>query len=400
MNQIVSTASDLSLSGEVAADNPPVTGLARLLLVEDDEIQRTSIASQLRCSGHEVVACDSSEQALEWLSRDSFDLIVTDLRLPGDSGIELVRRVRAIDPSQCVIVITVFADTRSVVEAMRAGAVDFLAKPFAAAELTASVDRALGYRSIIRSNESLRLQLEERFQQLQEINEQLNEFAGRVAHDLRSPVRATRLWIEFAREAIDQNDADGARKFMDSALRSIGSGTNIIDGLLALSKSSLLDLKPEQFSLEPLIRSTVESCRLEFRPREFDVNVEVVGTVCADAVLIGIAVGNLIHNAFKYSSSREHPRIHIVAGRFPAGHWSVAVSDNGIGIEPAQQDRLFKPFSRLDAAREFSGEGIGLTTVRRVMDKHHGQVTIASVPGEGTTVTLTVPISTGTEASG
>ena len=119
----------------------------------------------------------------------------------------------------------------------------------------------------------------------------------------------------------------------------------------------------------------------------------------ADVVLIGIAVSNLIHNAFKYSSSREHPRIRIVAGRFPPGHWSISVSDNGIGIEPAQQDRLFKPFSRLDAAREFSGEGIGLTTVKRVLDKHHGQVVIASVPGEGTTVTLSVPIPTGTEGT-
>lgn len=366
---------------------------ARILIVEDDDVQREAIRAVLESAGHEVVDSNSCEQALEHVKGGKFDLMVTDIRLPGQSGIELVRLVRAVDPSLCAIAVTLYADIDAAVHAMREGAIDFVAKPFHPSELLAAVSRALGYHAIKKRNELLRIQLEDRFLLLQETNEQLNEFAGRVAHDLRSPVRSTRLWLEFAKEAIDSGDTAEAKKYIDSALRSIGSGSNIIDGLLALSKSSLLELKRERFSLRPMLDTLVASFKVEFRHRLFDVDIQLTGAVTADVVLIGIAVSNLVHNAFKYSSSQEDPHIEILAGPAPAGGYSISVRDNGIGIEHSQKDRLFKPFERLDAAKEFSGEGIGLTTVKKVVDKHGGTVTIESATGMGTTVTICLPAS-------
>ncbi len=366
---------------------------ARILIVEDDDVQREAIRGLLENAGHEIVDSNTCEQGLEQVKGSEFDLVVTDLRLPGDSGIELVRLIRAVDPSLSAIVVTLYASIDAAVHAMREGAIDFVSKPFHPNELLAAVNRALGYRAIRKRNELLRAQLEDRFLLLQETNEQLNEFAGRVAHDLRSPVRSTRLWLEFAKEAMDCGDTLEAKKYIESALRSIGSGSNIIDGLLALSKSSLLELKRERFSLRPMLDTLVASFKVEFRPRMFDVDIQLTGAMTADMVLIGIAVSNLVHNAFKYSSSQEDPRIEILAGPTAAGEYSISVRDNGIGIEHSQKDRLFKPFERLDAAREFSGEGIGLTTVKKVVDKHGGTVTIESASGRGTTVTICLPAS-------
>ena len=366
---------------------------ARILMVEDDDIQREAIRGLLEKAGHAVVASDTCERALEQFKVGAFDLLVTDLRLPGESGIELVRRIRAVDPSVRAIIVTLYADIDTAVHAMREGAIDFVSKPFHPCELVAAVNRALAFHVIEKKNELLRHQLEDRFLLLQETNEQLNEFAGRVAHDLRSPVRSTRLWLEFAKEAMDGGDTAEAKKYIDSALRSIGSGSNIIDGLLALSKSSLLELKRERFSLRPMLDTLVASFKVEFRPRQFDVDIRLTGAMNADVVLIGIALSNLVHNAFKYSSSQEDPHIEILAGPTPAGEYSISVRDNGIGIEYSQKDRLFRPFERLDAAKEFSGEGIGLTTVKKVVDKHDGTVTIESASGRGTTVTICLPAS-------
>ena len=114
-------------------------------------------------------------------------------------------------------------------------------------------------------------------------------------------------------------------------------------------------------------------------------------TVLADPVLVGIAISNVVHNAFKYASTQTEPVIDIVAEPNKAGHYMVTVRDNGVGIPEDLMGRLFVPFERLSASLAFAGEGIGLTTVKQVMEKHGGSVTLRPAPLAGTIVDLCFP---------
>lgn len=365
--------------------------MGRVLLVEDDEVQREGMAQWLRDNGLVVDDCSTVEEAVGKYRDNEFDIVVTDLRLHASSGLDLIRQIREIDPFASAVVVTQFADMATATAALRGGAVDFVAKPLMPDELRAAVQRAMGYRALSRMNEQLQLALQAQNLQLQQTNELLQEFAGRVAHDLRAPVRSSRLWAQFAADALVRGNVLEAGEFLNSTIKSISAGTSVIDRLLAFSKSAACQLKLEEFSLNTEVDSIVEACLLEFRNQAFDVSTEVKGTVKGDAVLLGIAMNNLIHNAFKYSSQQSAPRVNIVAGPIGQGY-RITVQDNGIGIDPQQKDQLFQPFVRLQSAGHFSGEGLGLTTVRKIIERHGGTVCLDSTLGCGTTAIIELPV--------
>ncbi|AOF86433.1 response regulator [Hydrogenophaga sp. RAC07] len=365
--------------------------MGRVLLVEDDEVQREGMAQWLRDDGLVVDECSTVEQAVARYQGQEFDVVVTDLRLEGSSGLELIRQIRKMDDCASAVVVTQFADMAAATAALRGGAVDFVAKPLMPDELRVAVQRAMGYRALSKKNEQLQLALKTQNVQLQQTNELLQAFAGRVAHDLRAPVRSSRLWAQFAAEALQSGEVEQVGQYLNSTIKSLSTGTAIIDGLLAFSKSDSLQLQLEEFSLSDEVETIVESCRLEFRDRAFDVSTKVEGTVTGDPVLLGIAITNLIHNAFKYSSQQNAPRVNIVAG--PIGlTYRITVQDNGIGIDPSQTGQLFDPFVRLETARQFSGEGLGLTTVKKIIERHGGTVCLESSVGNGATAIIDLPV--------
>lgn len=366
--------------------------VGRVLLVEDDDVQRAGMAQWLRDDGLLVDECSTVEQAVARYQGQEFDVVVTDLRLDGGSGLDLIRQIRETDDCASAVVVTQYADMAAAVATLREGATDFLAKPFQADELRASVHRALGCRAISKSRDQQRLTLQVQNLQLQQSNEQLQIFAGRVAHDLRAPVRSTRLWAQFAAEALEAGDVGNAGQYLSSTIKSIGTGTAIIDSLLALSKSDVLQLSLEEFSPSTAVETIVESCRMEFGDRTFNVTTEIEGTVMGDPVLLGVALTNLIHNAFKYSSKQSAPQIQIGGG--PSGQgYRFTIQDNGIGVDPQQKDRLFRPFVRLQSAGHFSGEGLGLTTVKKIIERHGGAVWLDSTLGNGTIAIIDLPVA-------
>lgn len=123
---------------------PEAGGEVRILVVDDDAGQRSLLETFLRAQGFRTQAADSGAAALALLDRESFSLIVSDVRMPGISGIETLRRVRERQPGLPVLLVTAFADIRTAVAAMRDGAVNYLAKPIDLDELMTSVRRALG----------------------------------------------------------------------------------------------------------------------------------------------------------------------------------------------------------------------------------------------------------------
>jgi len=136
---------------------------ARILVVDDELSMREFLGILFEKEGHSVRLAEGGEAALQRLDDDEFDLVITDLKMPGVDGLEVVEKVKAVAPDTQVIVITAFATTETAVEAMKRGAYDYVMKPFKVDAIKVVVHKALEKRALLRENVSLKAQLEERY---------------------------------------------------------------------------------------------------------------------------------------------------------------------------------------------------------------------------------------------
>jgi DNA-binding NtrC family response regulator len=134
---------------------------AVIVVADDEALQRETLAGVLTEFGHRVVQASDGEAAVEAVDREAVDLVITDLRMPGISGLYVVKRVKALQPDVAVVVLTAFGTVEGAVEAMKAGAADYLTKPLDLDELELVVDRALEKQQLVRENRELRRRLEE-----------------------------------------------------------------------------------------------------------------------------------------------------------------------------------------------------------------------------------------------
>jgi len=134
-----------------------------ILVVDDEEHQREMVSGFLRRKGHRVAACSDGDSAVELVRNTSFDLIVTDYRMKGTDGLDLLKAVKNINPTIAVILISAYGTVETAVDAMKEGAVDFLVKPIDLEQLEALTQRALLHRAVVQENQELRKRLAERY---------------------------------------------------------------------------------------------------------------------------------------------------------------------------------------------------------------------------------------------
>lgn len=134
----------------------------KILIVDDEEIQRVSLQDDLRDAGYEAIAMESPQLVLELINKESFDVILSDLKMPGMDGIALLQRIREIQPDATVIMMTAYATVETAVQAMKLGAYDYLTKPFSTDELLLILKRVQKYRRVVAENVQLKKQIETR----------------------------------------------------------------------------------------------------------------------------------------------------------------------------------------------------------------------------------------------
>jgi light-regulated signal transduction histidine kinase (bacteriophytochrome) len=213
-----------------------------------------------------------------------------------------------------------------------------------------------------------------------------------VSHDLRAPLRTinafTQALADDLRYSLDDKSRDHLRRVLAAAARM----SDLIDALLELSLISRAPLGRHRVDLSALATAALD----ELKRR--DVTRKIVGVVApnmvvdADARLLRILLDNLLGNAIKFTAKLAAARIEVGAERRD-NETVFFVRDNGDGFDMQYSDRLFKPFQRLHADREFAGTGIGLATVLRIVDRHGGRIWAESVPREGATFFFTLPSS-------
>lgn len=365
--------------------NPPV----KFLLVDDLEENLLALEGLLRRDNLVLLMARSANEALELLLEDGdIALAILDVQMPETNGFQLAELMRSSSRTRHIPIMFLTAaafDEQRRFRGYEAGAVDFLNKPIEPQVLKGKADvfydlfaqrqEVIRQRDEISSlNASLERRVEERTAELLEANEQLQGFSYSVAHDFRQHIRGistnASLLLEECGTQLGEHRARVVR--LREVAHLMGHMT---DDLLMYARMRTADIRPVPIDLSTLATEIGQNYQAKFPKTEFFVTEGL--RLDGDMTMFRIVVENLLDNAFKYSQKATAPRVEV--GPEPNGFY---VRDNGIGIDMAYYDKLFKPFERI--ATDFIGTGMGLANVKRIVERHHGRIDVDSKAGETT----------------
>jgi signal transduction histidine kinase len=256
--------------------------------------------------------------------------------------------------------------------------------------MTEALARDLAHREKTEEEiKKLNEDLKHHVRQLEESNKELEAFSYSVSHDLRSPLRSI---VGFSQALLEDHaaklDSEG-RNFLDRIIAATTRMGRLIDDLLKMSRVSRHAMTREQVDLSALARNITGRLRDSQPERDAEFIVADGLKAYGDERLLGVMLENLLANAWKFSENTPRTVVEFGVTRLqdlPA----FFVRDNGAGFDMAYVDKLFNPFQRLHRDSEFCGTGIGLATVKRIVNRHGGRVWIEGEVGKGTTVYFTL----------
>lgn len=252
--------------------------------------------------------------------------------------------------------------------------------------LTLALERADLAEQLRRHN----LDLGRANRELLSANEELEAFAYSASHDLRTPVRHVKGFSELTRRALHRGNIESALAHLHVIETASERMSAMIDALLQLARSAGAPLSPGPVDLGRLVVTAQQDVAAEVVGRDIEWLVHPLPTVQGDAVTLQQVMTNFVSNAVKFTSTVPHTMIEVWAEQGLA-EVTVYVRDNGVGFDARYASRLFGAFQRLHNEREFSGTGIGLATVRRIILRHGGQVHAEGHRGQGATFAFSLP---------
>lgn len=235
----------------------------------------------------------------------------------------------------------------------------------------------------------LREALAERNAMLEHSNQSLEEFAYVASHDLQEPLRAIAGFTQLLQDRYAGKFDAEADEFMGFVVDGVRRMQHLIDDVLQYSRVTTHGRPLVPVDLMAVCRRATQNLHATLLASSAEVTFENLPEVEGDATQLVQLVQNLIGNGVKYNRNTP-PRVDISARRGDDGDWVISVRDNGIGIDPKYQDRIFRIFARLHTREEFGGTGIGLALSRRILERHGGRIWVESVEGAGSTFLFTL----------
>jgi signal transduction histidine kinase len=357
----------------------------KIVVIDDEHAMRLSCKQVLSKSGFLVETYEDGIQGLEGVGQLKPDLVVVDLKMPGISGMEVIPRIAKIDPEIVIVVITGYATISTAVEAMKAGAYDFLPKPFKPDELRMIVNRGLERR---------RLKLESRrFEMERELLKR--RFVSFVSHELKRPLAAIHQYLDVMRHLGETEEARAQRgDWLDRCLKRTDEMKALIDDWLALAvlERGTLFRQSVKVDLKDIILHTLETYEALAAESRVTLRADLsedAYPVRGDPNCLSVLFDNLVANAIKYN--RTDGRV-TVSAALEGPEVVVSVQDTGLGIPEKYREFVFDEFFRIkDRAKKVGGTGLGLPICKKIVSEMGGVIEFESEVDVGSTFVVRLP---------
>jgi light-regulated signal transduction histidine kinase (bacteriophytochrome) len=231
-------------------------------------------------------------------------------------------------------------------------------------------------------NSELEGRVAQRTAELEAANRELEAFSYSVSHDLRAPLRSIDGFCQVLLEDYEESLDDLGRQYLRRVRAASQRMAQLIDDLLGLSRLTRTSMQRQPVNLSDVAKFTAAELARNAPDRHVTFQIEEGLVVHGDPQLLRIVLENLLNNAWKFTSKHEEARIAFGASQVD-GKTAFCVSDDGAGFDMAYVAKLFGPFQRLHGMTEFDGNGIGLATVQRIINRHGGTVWAEGEPEHG-----------------
>ncbi|WP_051732231.1 sensor histidine kinase [Kitasatospora phosalacinea] len=234
-----------------------------------------------------------------------------------------------------------------------------------------------------------REQLDEQAADLRRSNTELEQFAYVASHDLQEPLRKVASFCQLLQRRYAAQLDDRANQYIGFAVDGANRMQTLINDLLAFSRVGRLHRQYVPVDLEKVFAATRDALAIAIEETGAEITADPLPTLPGDATQLGMLLQNLVSNALKFRAPDRPPRIALTARR-TGEHWELAVTDNGIGINPEFAERIFVIFQRLHTREEYPGNGIGLAMCKKITEFHGGTIRVDTAHTGGTRVVLTL----------
>jgi len=374
--------------------------LPQVLVIDDELGPRESLRMLLKPS-YQVHTADTVEKGLQLLNEKRPDAIVMDIRMPGMTGIEGLRRIRQIDPHLSVIMLTGFGALETAKEALRLGANDYISKPFDAREMREVISRNVERTRLHRTSENAASEIKELNNRLlQELAQKerlasLGQASAEFVHDIGNPLTIVWGYVQLLAKKLEESDngdnTNGVRS--NKELEIIEQNVRLCRDLLTMWQSyGSVEAAPHRLiSISEIVREVVASVGAMAKETAVELTCELTDDACTlmgESVQITRAIQNVIINAIQASGeSKGSVTVSCIRKDF---YVDVRVADTGHGIQPEQISKIFDPYFTTKQGK--SGTGLGLYITKKVIEDHNGSIKVDSTPGIGTTITMRLPL--------
>ncbi len=354
----------------------------KILLVEDnpaDQIMVEKVLQDATTFQYQLSTCERVQEVPHYIEQEGPDIILLDLSLPDSSGLVTLEKIKEYSPHIPVVIFTGLADQQAGIDAINRGAEDYLVKGEIREGTT--LERTINFAL---ERYKLRQELVQSMDQVKRSNQKLEDFAYVISHDLKSPISNLRSLVDmFDQDAITD---DHNRQVMSMIDGSVSKLSNMLSSFMSVFLTEEgFQQSPEKLTMSEELNDVLRTLAqlIEETDTTIDTDFSRVPTLVFVPVLFQSILQNLITNSIKYCSAERDPVIQISS--HDAGDYVLLrFQDNGIGIDTERNQRnLFKLFKRFNP-KHAEGNGVGLYTIKSILDTSGGKIDIESEVGQGT----------------
>lgn len=352
-----------------------------VLVVDDEQVIRDLCGHALK--EYRVLQAGSLREALDLYQAERIDLVLTDVMMPGGSGIDLLKQIKQLDPGAAVVVMTGFGDKEVILSALKEDADDFINKPLQILQLRTTLQKVLGKKA-----------LKDEIATLKRLDSLKGSFLSLISHKLRTPLTSLSLGLEeLQRYAVQFAPEEACHERLRSMQEDLQFLSRLVTSLLRFNQ--VMTQAGSCFTcscdLAEVVRmAAMTAAQAANRPAiSLKISTDAVSGFKCDCERLQFAIQQVIDNAFKFTADDGRVSVSLVQQQ---DRIQIEVQDTGCGIPPEEMPKVFERFYQVDpdATGQVPGFGLGLFCAREIIRQHGGTIAINSQPGQGTTVSITL----------